>query len=85
MPNSLRRLATLALWLLLVGMLMGCATASQEPSASGPGLRIPSPPASSELKPPGSYWQMVCAYRQNLQERLNLTLPTFGPCEPGTN
>lgn len=85
MRNSPSRIATLAAWLLLAGMLMGCATGSEAPSASGPGFRIPSPPASSEPKPPGSYWAMVCAYRQSLQERLNLSLPTFGPCADTSN
>lgn len=75
------RFKSRALALLSALMLTACAASSPTPSAAVVPPRIPSPPVSSEPPSPGAYWLMVCKYRQTLQERLNLSLPTFAQCE----
>lgn len=64
--------------------LMGCATHLPPPSTAVAPVRIPSQPVSNEPPPPGTYWRMVCAYRQTLQAQLSLTLPKFDQCEGST-
>lgn len=81
MPALQPRFRSRTLALLSALMLTACAASSPTPSAAVVPPKIPSPPVSSEPPPPGTYWQMVCKYRQTLQERLNLSLPTFAQCE----
>ena len=67
--------------LLLPLMLLGCA-APCPPSlpAVVPPPQIPPPPVTTAPASPGSYWEMVCNFRQSLQQRLSVKLTDIEPC-----
>lgn len=69
------------LWLLLAAMLGACASSSKPPLPPPPPPQIPPQPSVSSVPPEGTYWRMHCDYRRSLQQRLNLTLPPFEPCD----
>ena len=60
--------ALLALLLLPLAMLVGCATSSVRPTGDLP--RLPQPPSESTPQPPTSYSDSLASDTQNWQQRL---------------